>query len=222
MRGDEVRGVSALARLTLRGGTTRIHEFHQGIADRAFDAVGPVGAPVRAAHDAIAGLAYGSVRLALGAGARAAGAVAAVRADGTALGDAPAGRTALAILNGAHGDLVRREAPALDLGMTVRVDGRAVLLDPDALARAYPGATGRLAVFLHGLTHSEHSWGYRAERLHGSPGVTYGTKLRADLGLTPVYLRYNTGLHISDNGRDLDALGPAEHTHVPLHDGARH
>ena len=79
-------------------------------------------------------------------------------------------------------------------------------VEPDDLARAFPDATGRLAVFLHGLTESEHSWGYRAEQHHGRPGVTYGTRLREDLGLTPVYLRYNTGLHISDNGRSLDEL----------------
>jgi pimeloyl-ACP methyl ester carboxylesterase len=76
----------------------------------------------------------------------------------------------------------------------------------DALAEAFPGASGRLAVFLHGLTESEDSWGYGAEKHHGDQSVTYGSRLQRDLGLTPVYLRYNTGLHISDNGRALDAL----------------
>ena len=146
------------------------------------------------------------MRLALGAGARAVGAVAALRADGRALDDARSGRAALAILNGAHGDLVQREAPGLALGMTVRVGGRPVPVEPYDLARAFPDATGRLAVFLHGLTESEHSWGYRAEQHYGRPGVTYGTRLREDLGLTPVCLRYNTGLHISDNGRSLAGL----------------
>jgi pimeloyl-ACP methyl ester carboxylesterase len=113
---------------------------------------------------------------------------------------------ALAVLIGAHGDLLQREAPALALGMTVRVGGRAVPPDAGALREAFPDATGRLAVFLHGLTESEDSWGYGAERHHGDPAVTYGSLLRRDLGLTPVYLRYNTGLHISDNGRALDAL----------------
>jgi pimeloyl-ACP methyl ester carboxylesterase len=61
-------------------------------------------------------------------------------------------------------------------------------------------------VFLHGLTESEDSWGFGAERHHGDRTVTYGSRLRRDLGLTPVYLRYNTGLHISENGRALDAL----------------
>jgi hypothetical protein len=205
MRVDEVRDASGLARLTLRGSTTRIHELHQGIAERAFRAVGPAGRPVQLVHDAIADLSYSGVRLALGAGARVAGEAAALRASGAGADEAPAGRRALAILNGAHGDLIRQEAPALALDMTVRVAGRPVPAEPDALRDAFPEATGRLAIFLHGLTEDEVSWCFGAER-RGEPGVTYGTRLHEDLGLTPVYLRYNTGLHISENGRSLDDL----------------
>jgi hypothetical protein len=205
VRADEVTGVGRLAGVALRGSATRVSELHQGIAERAFRAVGPGGRPVQVVHDAIAGLSYSGVRLALGAGARAAGGAAALAAGGRALDEDRAGRVVLAVLNGAHGDLVRREAPGLALGMTVRVDGRPVAVEPEALRDAFPGATGRVAVFLHGLTETEASWSYRAER-RGEPGVTYGTRLLADLGLTPVYLRYNTGLHISDNGRALDEL----------------
>jgi PGAP1-like protein len=220
MRADEVRGIGELGRLTLRGSTTRVAELHQGIADRAFGALGRPAAPARAAHDSIAGLAYAGVRVALGAGARLAGAAAALAANGTSVDDAPSGRTALAILNGAHGDLVARAAPALAVAMTVRVAGRAVPLEPAALRDAFPDATGRIAVFAHGLTENEGAWAYRAERHHGSPGVTYGTLLRRDLGLTPVTLRFNTGLHISDNGRSLAALLDAvvEAWPVPVQD----
>src|SRR6478672_2066247 len=206
MRADEVRGVSQLAAVTLRGGTTRVFELHRGIADRAFGALGRAGAPVRVVHDAITGVTYSTVRAALGAGARAAGAVAELGAGGQDLETDRTGRVALAILNGAHGDLVQREAPGLAMGMTVRVDGRAVPVDAAALAAAFPGAGGRLAVFLHGLTETETSWCLGAGKHHGRADVSFGTQLRDDLGLTPVYLRYNTGLHISDNGRSLDEL----------------
>ena len=37
-------------------------------------------------------------------------------------------------------------------------------------------------------------------------GGTYGSRLERELGITPVYLRYNTGLHISENGRRLSEL----------------
>ncbi|TFV86809.1 alpha/beta fold hydrolase [Blastococcus sp. CT_GayMR16] len=206
MRSDEVTGISQLARTTLRGGTSRVHELHQGIADRAFRAVGPAARPVQVVHDAISELGYSGLRVALGVGARAVGEVASLRASGRDLDTDRAGRVALAILNGAHGDLLVREAPALALDMTVRVGGRAVPAETRALEEAFPGATGRLAVFLHGLTESEDSWGYGAEKHHGDRAVTYGSQLQRDLGLTPVYLRYNTGLHISENGRSLDAL----------------
>lgn len=219
MRADEVRGLGELGRLALRGTTTRIAELHRGIADRAFGAVGPPGAPVKAVHDAVSAVAYGSVRLALGAGARAAGVVASLRADGAPLDSGPAGN-ALGVLHGAHGDLVATAAPALAGEMSVRVGGRPVPLTPSALREAFPGASGRLVVLLHGLVETEAAWGYHSERHHGAPGTTYGTLLQRELGLTPVFLRYNTGLHISRNGRSLDELMAAlvEAWPVPMQD----
>jgi pimeloyl-ACP methyl ester carboxylesterase len=205
MRADEVRGLAELGRLVLRGTTTRIGEVQRGIAGRVFSAVGPSGAPVRAVYEAVTGLTYASVRLGLGAGARAAGVIGALRADGASL-DAGRAGTALGILNGVHGDLVARAAPALALRMSVRVTGRDAALTTAALTEAFPAASGRLVVFLHGLTETEGAWCYRSERHHGAPGITYGTLLERDLGRTAVFLRYNTGLHVSDNGRELSAL----------------
>jgi PGAP1-like protein len=207
MRSDEVRGAAALARLALRGTTTRIAELHAGIAGRVFGAVGPSAGGVRTVHDVVSTATYAGVRLGLGAGARAVGAVTALWADDDA---APPARPrldgTLGVLNGTHGDLVARHAPGLAVRMAVRREGRDVPLTPDALAAAFPGSSGRLAVFLHGLTETEGAWCYRSQRHHGEPGITYGSLLRADLGLTPVFLRYNTGLHVSDNGRALAAL----------------
>jgi pimeloyl-ACP methyl ester carboxylesterase len=53
-------------------------------------------------------------------------------------------------------------------------------------------------VFLHGLCETDDAW-----MLGGARHVPYGFRLQADLGFTPLYLRYNTGLHISENGRKL-------------------
>ncbi len=48
------------------------------------------------------------------------------------------------------------------------------------------------------------------EAARGSPGLraesSYGSRLAHDFGYTPIHLRYNTGLHISENGRHLAAL----------------
>ena len=53
--------------------------------------------------------------------------------------------------------------------------------------------TPRLAVFVHGLFETEHAWRYGG-------GPRYGDRLP---GWTPVYVRYNSGRHISENGRSL-------------------
>jgi hypothetical protein len=80
--------------------------------------------------------------------------------------------------------------------------GRRLRLTPEALVAAHPGATGRLAIFVHGLCCNERSW-----RLYVEPGdpeaQPYAWRLAADLGFTPYFVRYNTGLHVSQNGRLL-------------------
>ncbi len=212
MRADDVRSLGVLAGLALGGGVQRVSQAHAGIAERVFDSVGkgvgPAVRPVRAVHDGVSRAAYGAVQVSLTAGARAAGVAASRRAqaDGPALADVPRARVALGVLNGAHGDLLSERVAGLALPMAVRADGQDVPVEPDALRTAYPAATGRVVVFLHGLVETEDAWSLHAERHHGDPGTTYGTLLARDLGYTPVWLRYNTGLRISSNGAQLDAL----------------
>ncbi len=205
MRNDEVRDAAGLGGTLLRGTTNRIHETHAGISGRVFAGIGLPAQPVKVIHGAVSKLAYRTVGEALYTGVNVVGHVA-PRGDGRALDERPAGSTALAVLNGMYGDLVQREAPALSTSMTIRRQGRAVPAHRSELHAAYPGATGRLVVFLHGLVETELSWCYRSVHHHGEPGVTYGSLLEAHLGYTPVFIRYNTGLHISTNGRVLAGL----------------
>jgi pimeloyl-ACP methyl ester carboxylesterase len=61
-------------------------------------------------------------------------------------------------------------------------------------------------VFVHGLGCTDAAWNFRAREQYDDPEVNYGTLLARDLGYTSIYVRYNTGLHISENGRALAAL----------------
>ncbi|NHA01723.1 hypothetical protein G5V59_23845 [Nocardioides sp. W3-2-3] len=83
----------------------------------------------------------------------------------------------------------------------MRREGRDVVLTPGGVAGAFPGATGRLVVFLHGLCETEDYWRRHRDRL----GATYGETLAAR-GWTPVYLRANTGLPLRENGVVLASL----------------
>ncbi len=86
--------------------------------------------------------------------------------------------------------------------MTIRVGGRAVRPDPAELEAAFPEATGRIVVFLHGLGEHEGHWNTRAAEMGG----TYGSRLAERAGWTPVFLRVNTGLSVAENGVALTAL----------------
>jgi len=100
---------------------------------------------------------------------------------------------ALAALNGVVGDHLAETGNPLALKMRFRCDGRPLTLERQALAEAFPDATGKVAVLLHGLCMSDLQW-TRQNHDHGAA-------LAHDLGYTPVYLSYNSGLHISVNGR---------------------
>ncbi len=127
-----------------------------------------------------------------------------LRSDATRTG-AWVGDAALGLVNGAVGDHLSESGNGLDLSMVFRVNDRYVEPDRDLLRAVAPDARPRVALFVHGLGVTEWSWSLRAETYHGAPGVNFGSLLQRDLGFTPVFLRYNTGRRVSQNGRRLAA-----------------
>jgi pimeloyl-ACP methyl ester carboxylesterase len=209
MHADEARHLGRLAGAAVSGFVRGIHDVHTAVATRVFDLVGPSGAGVQVVHDGIARLTYQAVGSGLNAAGKVGGVVAAERArtaGAPRLADAPRARGVVGVLNGAHGDLLERDYPALALAMTVRVDGHDVAPEPSTLRQAFPDAATRIAVFLHGLVETEDAWRFRAAEHYSDPAATYGSQLQRDLGHTPVWIRYNSGRHISANGHDLDLL----------------
>lgn len=100
----------------------------------------------------------------------------------------------LAAINGAMGDRLVASANPLATPMTIRYMGQVVDRDlgiSDEVGRS-------LVIFIHGLCMNDLQWN------HSQEGQTDGyDQLLASLGQTPLFLRYNTGLHISQNGRQL-------------------
>lgn len=107
---------------------------------------------------------------------------------------------AIAALNGLYGDQLTAHRNGFALTVQIRHHGTAIPLTADGVA-AFPTATARLAVFVHGLFLTERSW-WRPPRT-GEDLRSYGQQLHHEHGFTPVYLRYNTALHISHNGQTL-------------------
>lgn len=159
------------------------------------------GTGVPAAHERAASVVYAGLGAGLGATARALRA-ADRRGVGARLEDTAGGRFLVAAVNGLIGDRLAEEHPHLAIELSVRVDGHDVPCEPGSLAAAYPGATGDVVVFLHGLAESDDSWRRQGDERGGG----YAGRLAAEGRWTPVVLRANTGLPIAVNGAALAGL----------------
>lgn len=98
-----------------------------------------------------------------------------------------------AALNGILGDRLEQLAPAAALPMR---------LHPHRSSRVarQPASRGEV-LFVHGLCMHDRHWQDDA-----ADGVDLGRVLATALDLRPLYLRYNSGIAISDNGRRLAQL----------------
>jgi len=94
-----------------------------------------------------------------------------------------------AALNGVLGDYLAASGNPLAIRLSLRRNGQPFVPPP---------RRRRLVVMVHGLCMSDRQW------LRN--GHDHGAALARDLRCTVAYLHYNTGLHVSENGRALAAL----------------
>ncbi len=205
LRRADLRGLHRLAVDGTLGLTDLVEAMHHTIASRT----GFTSPPPRGGTGGITGLVYGAVR----GSARLWG-----RTVDTALrllDETPGSATAsperdawVAALNGLWGDHLADSGNPLAIRMALRRDGVALNLDDGASAARLPAATGRILVLVHGLCMSDQQW--------LRDGHDHGQALAQTLGLTPLYLHYNSGRHVSQNGRDFAALLQQLLTHWPV------
>jgi hypothetical protein len=181
-----------------------VRDTHAAWADRTYGALrGPTIGLSRVPevlHRSIAAGVYaglGASLRGLSTGLSALGA----RGIGPGLEDTSHGRFAAAAANGLIGDRLADERPRLAVRLAVRRDGRDVGLDAAELRSAFPDATPRVAVLLHGWCESETAFDHHRDRV----GATYPDTL-TELGWTPVLLRANTGAALRENGVALASL----------------
>ena len=99
-------------------------------------------------------------------------------ASGPRLETDPRGRFVNAAVNGLIGDRLERERPRLAIRMAVRAGARTSGSSRSRWRAAFPDATGRLVVFLHGLCENESYWNRQREER----GTTYGETLAGRAG----------------------------------------
>jgi pimeloyl-ACP methyl ester carboxylesterase len=152
---------------------------------------------VRTAHDAITHGVYGAVRHGGKAVLSAAGVAEHLMVDADAK-PRPAHRVGISALNGVFGDALAQAGNTLAVRMSLHQHGAELPLTPEVLTDLRP----RVAVFIHGLACDETSWLVKIDAKNSD----YGSALERDLGISAVYLRYNTGLAVEDNAQALSDM----------------
>lgn len=108
-------------------------------------------------------------------------------------------------LNGVVGDYLHKRGNGLAIPMAWYQQNRPLTLTAPDLHAACPQLTPKLCLLVHGLACNEGIWRFREDEA-AYAGTSYGALLHKELGYTPLYLRYNTGLPIAANGKRLAAL----------------
>jgi pimeloyl-ACP methyl ester carboxylesterase len=102
----------------------------------------------------------------------------------------------VAALNGVMGDRLQATNNPLATVMSLRLANKT--LDWATAPNASP-VTGKVLIVIHGLCMNDLQWTAK----HAGQPVNHADTLASALGYTPVYVRYNTGLHVSENGHLL-------------------
>ncbi|MBK6469371.1 MAG: alpha/beta hydrolase [Betaproteobacteria bacterium] len=198
MKTNDLRGAARLAADATAGLTDLVEAMHESIARLPGG-----GAPLDGRTNGITGLVYQSIRGVTRVVGGSVDALLALIAPALAA-DAPAApprrerEAVVAVLNGVLGDHLAASGNPLAITMALRSIGLALPLEREALAARLPDAQPTLVVLLHGLCMNDLQWQRN--------GHDHGAMLAQALDATPIYLHYNTGLPIAENGRQFAGL----------------
>ncbi len=206
---SDLRGIAQLGSQATTGLTRIVEGVHRSIWDR----LGLAGGPRPGETRGITGLAYKSVhgvnRL-VGTGLQAIlkRLEPLLASAGPESPESPQRAAAVAVLNGVMGDQLLASRNPLATPMSLRWQGQA--LDWQALPAGF-APSGKVLLLIHGLCMNDLQW-------QQGEAVDHGQALAQALGYSPLYLRYNSGLHTSQNGAELAAQLEllARHWPVPI------
>lgn len=121
----------------------------------------------------------------------------------------PAGAAGLAALNGVLGDYLEETGNPLAIPMRMRRAGTDLIIERDALAKVMPAPRSKLVILVHGLCMNDQSWSGSAAATDAEDASAESDlveRLQRERGYEVVHLNYNSGRHISTNGREFADL----------------
>ncbi len=203
LRASDLRGIAQLATQTTLGVTDIAEGVHQSV----WRTLGAPGGKTAGQSRGITGLVYQSVRgvtqlLGKGLDAALSKLQPLLESIEEARPGTPQREAVLAALNGVLGDRLQENYNPLATPMTLRYEG--VALNWQALPNS-PKVKAKVLLLIHGLCMNDLQWTTRGEGQTQGQVLDHGKALAAALDCSPIYLRYNSGLHTSQNGHELSA-----------------
>ncbi len=199
LRVADLRGIAQLATRAVAGVTSVAEGLHLAV----LNSMGLRGTTAPERTSGLTGLVYRSVHGVTQATGKSIDLVlAGLQAGSGSAADSPRHslerEAVLAALNGVIGDQLAASKNVFAIPMSLRYQGEA--LNWQALP-SVPATSGKLLIMVHGLCMND----LQCHARHRGLAIEQGAELAAALGCTPLYLRYNSGLHVSLNGRELSA-----------------
>lgn len=196
---SDLLGAGRLVVDATAGITDLVEEMHHTIESFA----GLFGVPCQHRTTGVTGVIYQNIRSVselVGIGIDATlGQLVSLLEDGNKREISSPGREAmLAALNGLIGDHLASSGNPLAVTMELRQGGEPLNHDDPEISRAVMESGGKIALMVHGLCMNDLEWNRN--------GHDHGAALALDLGYLPLYLNYNSGLHISENGRSFSEI----------------
>jgi pimeloyl-ACP methyl ester carboxylesterase len=192
LRSSDLRGVARIATDATAGLTDLVEAMHErilripGMRSRLQD--GRVGG--------ISGLVYKTIRGVTRIVGGSLDALLALLAPALSSDDSsPERENLVAALNGVLGDYLAATSNPLAITMAFRREGRVLAPKASVVTARMPDSGGRLLLLVHGLCLNDLQW--------ARDGDDASAALARELDFTRLPLHYNSGLHISINGREL-------------------
>jgi len=192
---SDLRGAGRLTIDAIKGVTDLVEAMHHTITSFG----GLLGGPGEQRTTGVTGMVYRNIRTVSGL----VGSGIDVLLDKLTLiieeKESSRGREALlAALNGVLGDYLADKENSLAIPMQLRKNGKPMAIDNQTLSESIRQSNGKIVLMVHGSCMNDLEWNRQ--------GHDHGTALASDFEYLPIYLHYNTGRHISENGRECANL----------------
>ena len=200
LRPSDIRGIARLATQATEGVTDIVEGVHQSV----WSTVGAPGGPEPGRTRGLTGLVYRTVHgvtrvVGTGADLVLTGLQPVFDAAENGRTETPQREAVFAALNGVMGDRLSADGNPFAIPMSLR--HRGAELDLKTVG-SVPDAAPKVLLLIHGLCMTDNQWSVNRD----GRVADHGASLASALGATPVHLRYNSGLHVSENGGELATL----------------